>query len=794
MKRPLFICAAVQAVAIAFAVIYDLPKIYPLLLGIAICFVFVLIFKKSYYILFLAIFVAAFFDAGNLVDDLHEYEKLDGQSILLEGKIYKIEKKSNSRYVYLNDVNVSGDKMRLKVVAVLTDRKSASVDIRTGNKLRVNGDYNLFEKAANYGNFDERKYYLSEGVAGKIFADGTQVVNSNYNVIAHFLAKAGERLHDTYSNIPDENVRGIFEAITLGDKRNIDSEYKKIYQEAGIAHVLAISGLHISILGMTLFRLLRKILRSHISALISIAVLICFIIMSGMHVSGVRAVIMFVIYMISLHTGKSYDLMISMSVASILILINNPLAILNSGFQLSFGAILAIAVWGNYMERYFEIQNKTLKAFGAGVTVTMFTMPVIAGIFHQIPVYGILINLLIIPLMAPVLGSAVISGIAGFVSVKASTFIMGSGVYIIYLIETISTIFLNLPYAVLNTGTVGILKVLIYYLFLSCFLLYVIRSNENRNKLNCDKSGGNASLFKCCSSLSYFRKIKNLKCKRKIAAITVIVILFIILCIKPPHKGLGIYFFDVGQGDGILLRKDGEMNIMVDGGSGNIEDIWNRRLESTLKYKGITTIDHWVITHPDKDHIEGLLEALKDESASSISIKHILIPYIENNENETEMLRLASAKDIPVTFVTRDMSLKRGELEMRFLHPDKEFVSDNINSYSAVFVLEYEGFKALFTGDAGAEEEEVMIRNELIEDVDLLKVGHHGSIYSSSKSFIEISDPEIAIISCGKKNLYGHPHDEVLNRLITNGTRVITTAEHGEVDLEICSGKVSLSY
>jgi competence protein ComEC len=261
--------------------------------------------------------------------------------------------------------------------------------------------------------------------------------------------------------------------------------------------------------------------------------------------------------------------------------------------------------------------------------------------------------------------------------------------------------------------------------------------------------------------------------------------------VSPSH--LEVTCLDVGQGDGILIRLPSGVNCMIDGGSTSESSVWDYRISQTAKYYGVRKIDWWFVSHSDQDHISGLVEFLEDystnlagQNARGISLGHLVLPVTGEEDETLDTLRaLAEKRGIEVhTMGTGDAAgASDGSWSLEALAPDAENLTGEKNQDSLVLRLRYGSFRMLFTGDLEKEGEQNLARSGIELQADVLKVGHHGSRYASSAGFLEKVAPQVAVISCGANNRYGHPAEETVERLGAAGSQMMCTAQEGSVQI-----------
>lgn len=238
------------------------------------------------------------------------------------------------------------------------------------------------------------------------------------------------------------------------------------------------------------------------------------------------------------------------------------------------------------------------------------------------------------------------------------------------------------------------------------------------------------------------------------------------------NNDLKIHLIDVGQGDSILIQTPQNKNILVDGGNENTEHIVKRY----LKNKKVSTIDFIIATHPDADHIGGL-----DNVINNFNVKSIYMPEYEYDSNAYNNLLYSCKKNnVNIDYMYKEDFIDlEDNLSISVLAPS--FIQENSNANSIIFKLDYKSKSFLFTGDANEKNEYDIIESFNLEDIDFLKVGHHGSKTSTSDIFLKEITPDIAVISCGYKNQYGHPHKSILENLLKNDVLVYRTDLSGDM-------------
>ena len=279
-----------------------------------------------------------------------------------------------------------------------------------------------------------------------------------------------------------------------------------------------------------------------------------------------------------------------------------------------------------------------------------------------------------------------------------------------------------------------------------------------------------------------------------------------------PTRGLDITMIDVDQGDGIVVSCEGK-HILIDGGSTSKKNVGKYQIIPYLKYSGIGRLDAVVLTHEDLDHMSGILEVMDDMEKGGIRICKLILPEVaqeSRGDNYRLLEQRAGELKIPVFYINTGESFHMGKAGFTCLNPEQNMKTEGANAYSTVLLMEYEGVTALFTGDMekeGLENVNKLLREErkreseaprdvgtfrLPDQLTILKVAHHGSMYTTDDEFLSLTKPRIALISCGRDNSYGHPHQELLKRLENTGAKVYRTDESGAITVHVDGKKLKL--
>lgn len=699
----------------------------------------------------------------------------DGTEVRVQGLIYQKEFKNQNSIYYLKKSLIQTDQIKAPCNQIQVYLDSDSYPL--GATVVIDGTVKAFSLPRNEGNFDQRLFMESRKIDLCVFGEKAREVGERRLPLERTLWEIRERLRLVYEKAATELDAGILSAMLLGDKTALNKDVRALYQVSGISHILAISGLHISLIGSSLLWLLRVMrLPKVLSSLLAAIFMGCYVVMTGGTPSAMRAYVMFLLALLALLCKRTYDSVTALSVSLLLLLWENPFLTGYSGFVFSFTAVLSVIAYGKVLsgEPAFkgdrgrkvketlneekgqgvkEKVNGFLKEKGeslkrgipAAIALQLVTLPVVMWNYYEVPLYALLLNLLILPFLGLVLSFGAVGGVAGLLGLlPISRAMLLVPHYILYIYGHICRIMGELPGADLITGKPSPWMVAVYYAVLTAAFMA-------------------ADLLK----------------KRPVTLIPAFLLLLLLLLPKRP--GYEFSMLDVGQGDGLYIASNGGV-AFVDGGSTSVKQVGKYRIEPFLKAKGIRSVDFWLVTHTDADHINGLEEILD----GNIKINTLVFSrFVFRDSALEELLKKAREKGTRIAYLKPGERIHLGDAELTCLFPDDNYMCDDKNGLSLVTMLSMKGVSFLLTGDISAKEEQYLLKEEglrsMLSDTDFFKACHHGSRYSNSEEFLRLLSPDFAGISCGEGNRYGHPSPDTISRLDAAGISHLCTIDCGEI-------------
>ncbi|MCR4704540.1 MAG: DNA internalization-related competence protein ComEC/Rec2 [Lachnospiraceae bacterium] len=719
----------------------------------------------------------------------------EGQRITVEGAIRTIETKTDNlgktkRVLRIDDITFRGAAFSEYNVNSISDTLSrlflpgavcATVEdvgekpekrLIMGERIMVTGIMKTFRRARNQGGFDEEGYHYACGDAFAMDACKVVTRDGNGNRFMQDIQDLKEALANRIEMICDEDA-GLMRALLLGDKSGLSDGLKSLYRDGAILHVLSVSGLHISFWGAGLYMLFRKMLLPLILAASAAGTfLVLYCIMTGMSPSAFRASVMFLCTLTADAIHRSYDRLTALSFSAMLLCTAKPYILFHSGFLLSYGAILGITIFLPIITEHFP--GKAAKLLGASLSVQIVTLPVILTAYFSVPVYGVFLNLLVVPLMSLVMGGGMLALAVGLIWLPVAKMLFIPVHLILSGIAFVCQMTENLPLNSWNAGIPSIANVIRY----AVMLVFIAWS--------ADFVGRKYLVLSYLCALSF-------------------------LTWNVPDA-LSITMIDVGQGQSVAVSADGNHHYLIDGGSTSEKELARYTLIPYLQSQGISYLDAVFISHTDADHYSGIEEMLLQGKDCKVRIGSLVMPAIgDRDEKYMELCQLAHKTEIPVYVMGRGNAIMEGDLSLTCLHPQPGSCFDDKNSGSLVLAIAQGDFCMLDMGDCDAKGEEEIIsqlvdikrnmdrnavgRHSPFAHSDILAAGHHGSKTSSSEAFLHAIRPIDTLISVGERNRYGHPAPEVLTRLLEVDSNIHMTKEGGALTVHVTpDGAYTISH
>lgn len=605
-------------------------------------------------------------------------------------------------------------------------------------RIKFNGNILNPPEKRIFGDFNYRNLLKIENIIGVAYTkyDSIFIVKKGKSVgFFDFFVNIRQSLDITLSRLYNYESYTFLRGIILGDRGLIDEDIKNNYSKSGVAHVLAVSGLHVGLIVYILTLILGRF-DLKVRFILSILFVIIFCNITGNSPSVIRATIMTIIFLSCNYFNRDYSALNSLFLSLFLILVINPFEIYSVGLQLSFLSVLTIIVTTKIFKKYFENVevNKRIKTILSllfvTISCTLATLPILLINFHQISIIAIISNLFIIPLISFILSGGLISLVLGSLSLKLGIIFAAGIEKLVSINNFLVNFFASIKYSFVNYYNFTTLDGVIVYLVLTILVAFIFI--KNKKYLIVSSIIFIAFVFGYYSFQAYHN--------------------------KPVVK---IIVIDVGQGDSFLIKtKNGKAVLIDSGNKTNNFDSGQDAIIPTLRFNGIETIDYVLITHIDSDHYLGL-QSITDE----IKIKTLIKPKLDTSDiKDIKFEEFIRAKQIKVEYFSNSI-INIDSVKLYILN-DKNYIARSSNEKSGVIKLVYGNNSFLFMGDATRNMELFYLNKygKFLQS-DVLKVGHHGSNSSSDSLFIEMVRPKYSIISCGIFNSYKLPSEKVINRL-----------------------------
>jgi competence protein ComEC len=685
--------------------------------------------------------------------------------------IQLIKEKELNFYFETDSIKQNGKSLprNVKLLCKVKDTSKRSLDslynaLQPGNYLELSGDYYKGREMRNPGEFNYNKYLNSLGISGILNISEVKdvnLVNNENDLFKSLIFSARKYLDGEIKSLHAKETASLLKGLLLADRSEIDYVTKTQFINAGVIHILAVSGLHVGFVAVAFLFLFGR-LNIYLRSILTIAGLLLFMFITGVPPSVFRAALMAVIIILVFLSNRATNLFNSLTLAAIIILVITPEELFNPGFQLSFSAVFGIAIiyppiekWVSKLKLKSKFIRYLLLFMAVSFSAQIGTLPFTLTYFSKLSVISLTANLFVIPLSAIIVGLGIftlmISGVLPFIAIYYST----ANDLITKLLFLIVKYSGNLDFSYIPVKNFSLYDAVLFYLFL--FLLYFSMKRIRMNLLKI------AAAILILINFLFFSTFDNQDLIKK--------------------NRLSIVTIDVGQGDAILLKFPEGATALID--AGNVTptfDNGERIILPLLEYLGIEKIDYAFVTHLDADHYAGFVSMI-----NAGVIKKILMPEIDTAVvKDIKFERYLRKNHIPVEYYKKQI-MSIGNVQVYILNNESVFSKHNLssNNKSGVIKVVYGGTSFLFTGDIESKAELIYASDyKSFLDVDFLKVAHHGSKTSSISDFLNFVTPRQSIISAGILNKFNHPSPEVVKRLEDFGSDIYRTDKYGALIFE----------
>jgi len=674
----------------------------------------------------------------------------------ISGMILKNESYQFGSIYRLTDIKINGKKFSGDLSLLAYDSHS---NFKYGDVIQFEGKLEVPGESRNPGQFNLKKYLQKQGIVlqTKVNESDIKLIGKEGNLLFQILDRWRVRIQKLADKALKERERAIFNAMILGDKKGLSDTSRELFMQFGLMHLLAVSGLHTGFVILFLIKLC-KILKLNLKwEFVACSLgLFLYSAITGFAPPVVRATIMAIIYLLGKMLNQQHKLEEMLALAALILLVTNPLQLFTASFQLTFVATMGILYLTPIVETVLEkfTGNDFLKKIFSVPFAAFFAVtPLTAFYFNRVSLLGPFTSIFLTPIAGLVVILGIIALVFSFLPLLSIPLFFLNGGMIYLILEILAFTKKIIPGEVVWIVSPSLPAVFTIYVFMvGVFFIFKYREEP---KL-----------------IIVFRKRFHL-----IVCILLIILLSSILL--PYENNLQVTFLDVGQGDAIYIKTPAGKSVLLDGGvCTEYQDMGKTVVLPYLRHLGREKIDVIINSHPDNDHLGGLFTVVRE-----ITSHLVLLPDIADKSIYKSFLDILHAKKIKYAFVAQGDILKLDDnVLISFLYPPS---GSNLspNNSSLVVKVSYGESDFLLTGDIEKEGQKILCNGSDLS-AEVLKVSHHGSNDSFDVSLLKKINPQVAVISVGENNRFGHPGEKILNWSKSNGIKLYRTDKNGAVTIK----------
>ena len=697
---------------------------------------------------------------------------------------------------------------------VPADQSDLFERLQIGDRISLYGKVTQPEKATNPGQFDQRRYYLARRIVLKMIQVELKAVQKPscsllyqcFLIWRNAVCETRIGMQRGLLSVFGREDASQTAAFVLGDGSGLDAGTKQLFRDGGLSWLVCVSSLHISLLGMMLYRLLRarglSFLLSSAGAFLAVS---GYALLTGFSISAQRALVTFVIWLGAQIFGRTRDTLTSLSAAAIVILSRQPAALWDSSFLMSFVCILSLEYLTPCFTRILKLRLSWQRRICASLCLWFGSLPVVLWFFYQITPLASVLYPLMLPLMGMVLGFGILGSAGGclYEWTQLPLCLYAGRVFawpcriLLKALRMLCALEQDLPGSVLILGRPGVWQVASYYALLAALMIWAGNRGTYRSRRNSrpERPGKTALLLPAPGG-------SPLRTRLTLAGALASLLVMISLRWRP---GFRYTCLDIGQGSCNLIEH-GRYACLFDAGSSSVQNVWQYRIDSTLKYYGIRKLDAVFLSHGDMDHINGMEQMLGQyhtnltgQNAGDVTVDRIVVPDLPSVDDRlVPILTSAATGGIRTDSAGSGACILLDQMKMEILSPSPDRLTGESNEDCIVMLLTYRDLRILFAGDLEKDGEKRFVEaweeQPLFQNPSggqngnsgykvILVAGHHGSKNATSREMLELVEPDLVFISCGKNNRYGHPAKEMLERLEEAGVPYHRTDLEGAIQV-----------